>query len=91
MKKYELTDETITINETQTLYRIKALRDFGDVKAGDLGGYVESESNLSHEGNCWIYDDAIVSDSARIYDSAKISGDAEIYYSTRIGGSSEIL
>ena len=39
MKKYELTEETIKINDNQTLYRIKALKDFGDVKAGDLGSF----------------------------------------------------
>lgn len=45
-KKYELTDNTIEYNE-KTLYQIKALKDFVDVKAGDLGGYIEKESNLS--------------------------------------------
>ena len=79
MKKYELTEETIKINENQTLYRIKALRDFGDVKAGDLGGFVESEKNLSHEGDCWISNDAKVYDFARISGSARISGTAEVF------------
>ena len=52
-KKYELTDETV---ETfgHVLHRIKALKDFGDVKEGQLGGFVESSSNLSYEGNCWV-------------------------------------
>lgn len=40
MKKYELTDETILIG-SQILHRIRALRDFADVKAGDIGGYIE--------------------------------------------------
>jgi hypothetical protein len=35
-KKFELTETTIGLNNI-TLYRIKALRDFADVKAGDLG------------------------------------------------------
>ena len=56
-KKYELTESKIYCGIT--LYRIKALRDLWNVKAGDLGGWVESELNLSHEGNCWIYNDAI--------------------------------
>ena len=38
-KKYVLTDETITVNN-KTLYRIKAIKDFNDVKAGDLGGFI---------------------------------------------------
>ena len=53
MKKYELTDETIEVYGT-ALHRIKALKDFGNVKKGELGGYVESEHNLSQEGNCWV-------------------------------------
>ncbi|MDE5977041.1 MAG: hypothetical protein K2G70_01045 [Turicibacter sp.] len=47
-KKYEMFKE----KPTDTLYRIRALRDFGDVKQGDVGGYIEKEENLSHEGYC---------------------------------------
>ena len=36
MKKYELTEETVVIGD-KTLFRIRALRSFGDIKAGDLG------------------------------------------------------
>ncbi|EJF81205.1 hypothetical protein MCQ_00483, partial [Candidatus Bartonella washoeensis Sb944nv] len=43
MKKYEFTDETIEVNG-RTLYRIRALKDFWQVKAGDLGGFIEHES-----------------------------------------------
>ena len=45
MKKYELTDETIVIGG-QILHRIRALRDFAEVKAGDIGGYIENENNI---------------------------------------------
>ncbi|WP_375679724.1 hypothetical protein [Bartonella sp. AP7XZML] len=58
-KKYKLTDETIKVDRI-TLYRIRALKDFGDVKKGDLGGFVESERNLSHDDNCWVGDEAWV-------------------------------
>jgi len=54
--KYKLTDETIEADGC-SLHRIEALRDFGEVKAGDLGGFIESESNLSHTGNAWVYGD----------------------------------
>lgn len=59
MKKYELTNETKRLGD-RTLYRIKAIRDFGDVKTGELGGWIEKESNLSQEGNSWIYRNAKV-------------------------------
>lgn len=67
--KYELTNETIEF-EGVTLHRIKALKDFVNVRAGDLGGYVESEKNLDIEGNCWI------KDNAKVYEAAFIRGDA---------------
>ena len=58
MKKYELLADDYLRAGDRTVYRIRALRDFGDVKRGHLGGYVESERNLSHEGECWAYDAA---------------------------------
>lgn len=77
-QKYILIDVT-TEYAHRTLYRIKALRDFGGVKTGDIGGWVESYDNLSQEGNCWIYDDAKVYHKATISDNAEIHGKAEIY------------
>ena len=48
-RKYELTDETI-IRDGRILHRIRAVRDFADVKAGELGGWIEKESNLDQDG-----------------------------------------
>lgn len=52
MKKFELIREDKINWSGRILYRIKACTDFTttsgvEVKAGDLGGYVENESNLS--------------------------------------------
>lgn len=76
-KKYELTDETRKFRE-HTLHRIRALRDFSDVKAGDLGGWVESEYNLSQDGNCWVYDDATVHGNAEVFNNAIVRDYAEV-------------
>ena len=57
-KKYELLAGDCLRAGDRTVYRIRALRDFGDVRRGDLGGYVESEDNLSHSGESWVYDAA---------------------------------
>ncbi|MBB4077348.1 NDP-sugar pyrophosphorylase family protein [Bartonella fuyuanensis] len=76
-KKFALTNETRVFNN-QTLYRIRALIDFDDVKAGDLGGFIESENNLSHDGNCWVYDNALVLNPAHIYENAKVFNNAII-------------
>ena len=45
-QKYEITD--MAHEEYPFLHRIRALRDIcGEIRAGDIGGFVESESNLS--------------------------------------------
>ena len=77
-KKYKLTEETINV-EGRTLHRIEALRDFGDVKKGDKGGYIEKEENLSQNGNCWVYDDARIYGKARVLDNAKVLGNAKVF------------
>lgn len=96
-KKYKLIKSDI-----KGLYRVKALRNFGDVKKGDIGGYVENPNNLSHEGYCWvhdnakIYDNAIIHDNVKIYDDARIYGNSEIWDyaviqdNARIYGNSQI-
>lgn len=74
-KKYILTDETRLV-EGRTLHRIKALRDFDGgfikVKAGELGGWIQCEENLSHEGTAWVFDNACIMDSGKIVNSAKV-------------------
>ena len=73
-KKYELIP-----SDKEGLYRIKALKDFNDVKKGDIGGYIQSENNLSQLDDCWIYDDAIVHDNAVVIGNALIFNNAIIY------------
>lgn len=72
-KKFKLTDERIQLPNGTELRRIRALRDFADVKAGDLGGFVEHEDNLSQEGDAWVYG------NARVWGNAQVYGDAEVY------------
>lgn len=78
LKKYEFTGEENTYNGN-TVRRIRAIRDFGNVKAGDLGGWIEKEENLSHKGNYWVADAATVRGDARILDDAVVSGNATVY------------
>ena len=66
-------------SDKEGLFRIKALRDFSDVKSGDIGGYVSGEHNLSHDGLCWVYDNAIVLSNARVCGNAFVDGYAGIY------------
>ena len=94
--KYEITD--IPHEKYPFLHRIRALRDIGhDVKAGDLGGFVESESNLSFEegDDAWIYDSAIACDRSyvdmhsQLRDSAMIRNAAYISEGARLSGESK--
>ena len=88
-KKYELTDETKEFYG-RTLHRIRALKDFSDVKKGELGGWVEADHNLLHEGNCWIYDDACVMDVATIADNATVADNAVVYEFANVCGNAKV-
>ena len=85
MKKYRLTEETTKVGN-RPLYRIQALRDFGNVKEGDIGGYIESEKNLSQDGNAWVSGDARVYGNACVYGNAWVSGDARVYGDVWVSG-----
>ena len=78
MKKFELTNEFVTNMFGTKLFRIRALVEFGDVEAGELGGYVEKESNLGHDDNAWVYGDAQVSGDARVCGDALVCGNARV-------------
>ena len=94
MKKYELTDETIEFYG-RTLHRIRACRDFvtiagKQVKTGDLGGFVETEKTLSHNGACWVYGNAEVWGDARVYGNAKIQTPQDYITISPIGSRNDV-
>ena len=90
MKKYKLTDETIEYN-CVTLYRIEALRNFGSIKTGDKGGFVQSYHNLSQEGDCWIHGEAKVFGNAKVYENAQVFGRAKVYGSAFVKGNAFVF
>ena len=71
-KKYEITD--IAHPGHPELHRIRALRQVGnDVACGTLGGFVQSEANLSQgQDDAWLYEDSISRDEANVCGSAKL-------------------
>lgn len=78
-QKYEITN--IAHEKYPFLHRIRALRDVGsEVKAGDLGGFVESESNLSFApgDDAWIFDDAIVCNDGYVDKGSFLRGEAVV-------------
>lgn len=75
-KKYILTDDVIGFNG-YTLHRIQAVKDFGTISAGTLGGYIESETNLDHTGDAWVSGNAWVFGDARVSGDARVFGDSD--------------
>ena len=69
---------------------------------GELGGWVESEDNLSHDGKCWIYDDAKSIGHAKVKDNAlvkhasiveqyaEVFGDAVLNEFTTVSGNARV-
>ncbi len=83
-RKYVITEETKTLDSGQVLHRIRAVSYFGSVKCGHMGGWIEKESNLSHEGNAWVHYNAMVYGDARVCGDACISGTAQIFEKARV-------
>ena len=91
MKKYEFTGETKVVSG-HTLHRIRAVSHVGRyIVPGEVGGWIESERNLSDKGCAWVYQEACVYDRALILDDAIVShgaivcGDASIFGRAMVG------
>jgi carbonic anhydrase/acetyltransferase-like protein (isoleucine patch superfamily) len=95
--KYEMTTETMVMPNGETLSRIRALKDFDSVKAGEYGGFICHELNLSQYDNCWIgkrafvYENAVVYGDAKIYDYASVYGSARICERAQISGAAAVF
>lgn len=92
MKKYELAKEYTKCIGDKILYRIRALVDIPrkNVRAGSLGGFVESEENLSHAGSCWIFDNAAVYEEATVIEHAEVCGLAQVYGRSRVAAHAHV-
>ena len=96
MRKYELTDN-YDYCQGRKVFQIRALRKVRDgVYPGDLGGWIESEDNLSQEGGCWVENVAITTDESsneyvEIYGTTRITGDEHIAGSAKISCNKDIL
>lgn len=95
--KYELlTDDCISTDSGEVVYRIRAVKDFGNIKSGDLGGYVARYDNLSQFDLAWIADNAQCYGKAKILDDALLFGNAKanknaiIFDEARVGDNAVI-
>ncbi|MNM78069.1 hypothetical protein D3C81_899550 [compost metagenome] len=96
-KKYEIVKEYTTRTVYGYAYRVRALKDFSDVKKGDLGGYINSYGNLDQKGDCWIYNDAmcigdsIVQRNAKLKDKVIVEGNCLVSNDAVISDNCRIL
>ncbi|MDO4759938.1 MAG: hypothetical protein Q4A33_01395, partial [Candidatus Saccharibacteria bacterium] len=89
--KYMFTDQEKVVRDNEgnryTVHRIKALRDIPlhGVKEGDLGGWVETQDNLSQSGDdSWVADEAVVFDKADVRMEALVCGHARVFHFARV-------
>lgn len=69
-KKYELIKENFIFdNKGNKLYQIKALINFGNVKKGELGGYISEDVQLNQFDDSWVDKDSIVAGKIKIQNS----------------------
>lgn len=93
--KYDFTGETKVIDGI-TLHQIRALRNLNSrpIKKGDLGGYIESETNLDQNGNAWVhtravvYGTAFVTGGAVVADASVVRGNARVRDNAQVNGNS---
>lgn len=101
-QRFKLTNKTKKY-QGKTLYQIEALTNFWEIKKGDVGGFVESEENLSQQGECWIYPKAMAMDQAQVLgnallldksiikDNAIIDGYSRLYGNAVVKDNAKIL
>ena len=71
-KKYAFTGRTMLFEgrKLKQIYYVRNVSIFA--KTGDIGGWIEHEGNLSHDGDC------IVLQHAKVFGNAKVMGNAKI-------------
>ena len=97
--KFEITSNTKVLKSGVVLRQIRALHKlpYINVNTGDLGGWIESEYNLSQEGDCWVadkaqvYGAARVSGGAQVFANAVVSGDAHLFGFAKVSGDAQVF
>ena len=91
-KKYEFVEGDTIQHNGRTLRRIRAIVAIGlSVASGELGGYIESEENLSQvSGNAWVYGNARVYGDAQVYGDARVYGNAQVSGDARVYGDAQV-
>jgi hypothetical protein len=78
-RKYEFTGNTQN-------YDGAILRQIRRISDGEVGGWIESEQNLSHQSDCWVFGNAKVSGNSWVFGDANVSGNACVYGDANVSG-----
>lgn len=93
-RRYSLTDQTI-VYDGVILHRIKALRTFHCqlhvIKKGQLGGYIQSETNLAQADNAWVADHAKVYGDAKVLNNAYVCHEATVRGNACISDNAQVI
>lgn len=78
-----LQKKPLSLSDGTLLWRIMALRDIPlhNVKAGDIGGYIEDKKILKQEGSAWIGGEAKVYGQSRVLDDCLVTDEAVLHHS----------
>ena len=94
MKKWKFNGKTKVNAFGVTLFQIEATADFGEVKIGTTGGWIEKEEALADNawvsGDAQVYGNARVSGNAEVYGDARVSGNAWVYGNARVSGDAQL-
>ena len=82
-KKYEFT------GKTKEHYGV-TLEQIRRISNGEIGGWIEKESNLSYQHDCWVYRNAMVYGNAQVFGNAKVYENAIVYGNAKVYGNAMI-
>ena len=78
-RKYEFTGKTQN-------YDGAILRQIRRISDGEVGGWIESEHNLSHQSDCWVSGNGKVSGDAWVFGDSKVSGNSWVFGNAKVHG-----
>ena len=85
-RKYEFTG----VKNKNGLKQIRAVKFFGNIISGQIGGWIQSEYNLSHDGDSWVDGNAQVEGNAQVYGDAWVFGKAHVTGNAQVFGKARV-
>lgn len=94
-KKYEFTGKEVILTSkkyinNRLVIKEHILKQIIRLSDGLIGGYIESEENLSHSGTCFVYDNAMLCGNVIVTDNASVFGNAFLQGDVLLSGKSKV-